>query len=138
MKKEHRFTLPTVGIASLIVIFGVLFMTVFALLAVTTAQSELRLAKSTRQAIDHYYAADFAAEEQLARLRQGEIPQGVTQNGEVYTYHCPISETQTLLVQVEVHGQEYIIHEWCVVSTAKWQPDSNVPVWGGDVPNKED
>ena len=129
MKKEPRFTLPTVGIASIIVIFGVLFMTVFALLTVATTQSELRLAKSIHQSIDGYYAADFSAEEVLAKLRQGEIPQGVTQNGDVYTYCCFISETQTLSVTVEVHGQEYTIHSWQGIPTANWQPDSNLPVW---------
>ena len=131
MKKHNHLPMPGVGISSLIVIFAVLCLTVFALLSVSTAQSQQRLAGSMRSAVTGYYSADCAAEEILARLRAGEIPEGVKTEGDIFGYYCPISDTQTLAVSVQLSGTEYTILRWQAISTADWEAEEKLPVWGG-------
>lgn len=120
-----------VGISSLLVIFAVLCLTVFALLSVSTVQAQLRLAESAQAAITGYYQADCEAEEILARLRSGERPEGVAQNGDVFTYACRISDTQALAVCVQVSENGYTVLRWQAVSTADWDAEDKLPVWSG-------
>ena len=133
MKKDN-LSLPAVGLSSLLVIFAVLCLTVFTLLSVSTVSAHKRLAQSSRQTIIGYYQADSQAEEILARLRSGEVPQGVTREGDQYTYSCPISDTQTLAVRVEVAGGTYQILRWQAISTEDWEAEDKLPVWDGERP----
>lgn len=128
MKKSN---LSAVGISSLLVIFAVLCLAVFALLSVSTVQAQNRLADSSREAVTGYYRADCEAEEILASLRDGELPEGVTQNGDVFTYTCRISDTQVLAVSVKLRENQYTILQWQAVSTADWETEDKLPVWGG-------
>lgn len=123
-----------VGISSLLVIFAVLCLTVFAILAVSTVQAQLRLAESTHRAVTGYYSADCRAESILAQLRAGEHPENVEKNGDIYTYACKISETQVLAVCVKVSGMEYSVLQWQAISVADWNADDNLPVWDGEKP----
>ena len=133
MRKDN-LSLPAVGLSSLLVIFAVLCLTVFTLLSVSTVSAHQRLAQSSRQAITDYYQADSQAEEILAKLRSGEVPQGVTREGNQYTYSCPISDTQTLVVRVEVAGENYQILRWQAISTENWETEDKLPVWDGEMP----
>ena len=134
MKKQQSLPLPAVGLSSLLVIFAVLCLTVFAILSVSTVSAHQRLAESSRSAVTGYYRADSQAEEILARLRSGEIPQGVSREDDRYTYACPISETQTLVVCVEVKDGAYQILRWQAISTADWETEDRLPVWNGEMP----
>lgn len=129
---EKRRTPAAVGAASLLVIFAVLCLTVFALLALATVRADRSMSESSCAAVENYYAADCSAEEILARLRSGELPAGVAKNGDVYTYACPISERQALAVQVRLRGADYEILRWQAVSTLDWQADDRLPVWDGE------
>ena len=51
MKRESRNGVSAVGICSVLVIFAVLCLTVFAVLSVSTVQGHLRLADSSRSAV---------------------------------------------------------------------------------------
>ena len=123
-----------VGISSLLVIFAVLCLTVFAILSVSTVQAQLRLAESTRRAVTGYYGADCCAENILAQLRAGEHPENVEKDGDTYTYACKISETQVLAVCVKVSGTEYEILQWQAISVAEWNAEDDLPVWDGQKP----
>lgn len=131
MKQSIKLTPPVVGASSLLVIFAVLCLTVFALLSVSTVQADGRLADKTQAAVSGYYTADCQAEEILAQLRAGEIPQGVSLEDGIFSYGCPISDTQTLAVQVTVNESAYTILRWQAVSTVHWQSDNRLPVWSG-------
>ena len=61
-RKNQRFSPPAVGGASLLVVFAVLCLTVFALLSLTTVQADVRLADASVQAVADYYAADLEAQ----------------------------------------------------------------------------
>lgn len=130
MNSDKKRSSPLmVGASSLLVIFAVLCLTVFALLSVSTVQAHQRLSEKSASSIEEYYAADSAAEEILAMLRAGEIPEGVKEENGVYTYVCLISETQALAVKVKVSGADYTILRWQAISTADWKADDTLPVW---------
>lgn len=131
MHEKKRFSPPAVGAASLLVIFAVLCLTVFALLSLSTVKANRRLSDSACAAVESYYTADTRAEEILARLRAGELPEGVQQNGDIYSYDCPISDSQTLAVQLRIQNGNYEILRWQAVSTADWQANDSLPVWDG-------
>lgn len=131
MTDERRSAPPAAGGSALLVIFAVLCLTVFALLSLSTVQADGRLADASAQAVADYYAADCAAEEILARIRAGEVPAGVSVQGERYAYTCPVSETQSLEVEVRVSGETYEVLRWQTVSTARWEPDQSLDLWDG-------
>lgn len=121
--RERRTTLPpAVGGSSLLVIFAVLCLTVFALLTLSTVQANRRLSDAAAQAVTDYYQADAQAERILAQLRCGEVPEGVTEDGGVFTYACTISATQELRVAVRIEDDTVTVLQWQAVSTADWTP----------------
>ena len=129
MPEKRSFSFPLIGISSLLVIFSVLCLTVFALLCVSTVRADQALSLRSAEAIAAYYEADFAAEEILAQLREGQLPPEVQEENGFYWYTCPISDTQTLYVELAVNGYDYTVLRWQAVSTADWQPDDRLPVW---------
>ena len=76
MDSKRRFTPPPVGGVSLLVVFAVLCLTVFALLSLSTVRADDRLSQASARAVSGYYAADCQAQEVLARLRAGELYRG--------------------------------------------------------------
>ncbi len=123
---------PAVGAGALMTVFGVLCLTVFALLSLSTVQAQTRLAEKSREAVEGYYEADCQAERILSQLRRGQIPQGIRAEGDIYTYACRISDTQALLVRVRLANGEYEILLWEAVATVQWQADEKLPVWEGN------
>jgi len=128
---NKKFSPPAVGGTSLFVIFAILCLTVFSLLAVSTVQAGQRLGDSSEKAIIGYYEADCRAEEILAALRAGEVPAGVSQEKGVYSYVCEISDRQVLAVSVYLNGENYEILRWQTMSAARWEADESLPVWNG-------
>lgn len=137
-ERKRRFSPPAVGGSSLLVIFAVLCLTVFAMLSMSTVQAEDRLRDASAKAVEGYYAADLQAETVLAHLRAGQIPEGVDLiEGEnvLAVYSCPVSDTQSLEVEIEFEnglGDSYKILRWQTVYTADWEPDSSLGVWLGE------
>ena len=136
MRERDRFAPPVVGGSSLLVIFAVLCLTVFALLGLSTVQADGRLGDASADAVLNYYAADCRAEELLARLRNGELPEDVTRqhgpDGDTYSYTCTISDTQALEVEIRLDGAAYTVLRWQAAPTAEWEPDSMLDLWDGD------
>lgn len=130
--KKRRSSAPAVGGASLLVVFAVLCLTIFALLSLSTVQADNRLSQASANAVSSYYRADCRAQEILAQLRSGVLLPDVSAEGNVYSYACPISETQTLSVQVRLTDTEYRILSWKTVTTDKWETDNRLPVWDGE------
>ncbi len=85
MKDKKRFSPPAIGGISLLVVFAVLCLTIFALLSLSTVRADMRLADATVESVADYYAADLEAQTILTRLRAGERPDGVTVEGNIYS-----------------------------------------------------
>ena len=138
MARRVHFSPPAVGGVSLLVVFAVLCLTVFALLSLTTVRADVRLADASAQAVSDYYAADCQAQEILARLRTGETPDGVTwsspmEGGETeYSYTVSISNTQELQVEVLVWPDgRWSVQRWQAAAAGGWEIDEGLEVWDG-------
>lgn len=153
-EKRESFSPPAIGGSSLLTVFAVLALTVFALLSLSTVRADVRLADSAAEAVTGYYAADCRAQEILARLRNGEKPEGVTyQDGTIEVlrmppgssgfdrqdepmfqaeYSVPISKTQELQVEVLLRGTDYEVVRWQAAPSQEWTGGDNFTVWDGE------
>lgn len=114
--KNREFRAPIVGGTSLITIFAVLCLIVFTLLTMSTVLASRNLAERSHEAVRAYYAADSQAETIFAQLRGGEIPSNVVKNGEIYTYDCPISDTQYIHVVLSFADGRWNVIEWRAIT----------------------
>lgn len=129
-QSSSNLSSPAVGGSSLLVIFSVLCLTVFALLSVSTVQADRRLATASAEAVQAYYQADRQAEEIFARLRAGQTVPGVETDGNVFRYSLPVSDSQTLFVKVVRRENCWQIQRWQTVASD--QMDTGyLPVWDG-------
>lgn len=145
-REKSAFSPPALGGSSLLTVFAVLCLTVFALLSLSTVRADLRLAQRSRQAVQDYYAADARAQEVLARLRTGQpLPEGVLvetvsvdyadHGEEIHSYAIPISDTRELQVEVRIDtSDDYEVLRWQVVNTGEWSFDGGLEIWDGDQP----
>ncbi|MBE5906627.1 MAG: hypothetical protein E7277_07530 [Lachnospiraceae bacterium] len=129
----NKKSVPTpVGGSSLLVIFAVLTLTVFALLGLATVRADVRMADENRKALSLYYEADQKAEEILAQIRTGKVPADVHEKKKVYAYSVPVSRTQVLSVVVKVDGDHYEVYQWKEINSKEWNPDRYIKVWTPD------
>lgn len=140
MRKQEKsnFSPPALGGSSLLVVFAVLSLTIFALLSLSTVRADQRLGDASAKAVADYYAADAQAQEILARLRLGEVPEGVEARGDLYAYTCPISDTQALTVEVRLEDGAYTVQRWQSVSTVQWQSQEALNVYVGEEEEPEE
>lgn len=131
MEHSTRFSPPAVGGSSLLAIFAVLTVSVFALLSLSTVLAEKRLSDSSAQAVSAYYAADLEAETIFAQLRGGQLPPQVEQSGDHYRFTCAISETQTLAVELRLTDGTWEVLRWQTIAQAQTSQDQTLPIWGG-------
>jgi len=137
MNKRRSFRFPPVGGSSLLVIFSVLCLTVFALLSLSTAQAGSRLSTRSAEAVTAYYEADTRAQHILAQLRAGKQPEGVLLTHGIHSFTVPLSDTQALEVSVRLKGESCTILQWQYVSTTDWQPDTSLDLWNGQSNEEE-
>lgn len=132
MNKKMNIPAP-VGGSSLLVIFSVLCLTVFSLLVLATVKADERLADDSCEAVRAYYEADCEAERILGELRAGNVEAGVVQKEHCYAYSCPVSDTQSLHVVVEITGDDYEVLQWKLENTMQWEPEQYIDLF--DVEN---
>lgn len=138
-ENKKRPAPPAVGGSSLLTVFAVLALTVFALLSLSTVKADVRLADFAAKAVSDYYAADCKAQEVLARLRNGQTPEDVELTamlqeggGTDYYYTVPISDTQELQVEVLLDGEKYEILRWQAAPSVEWEGSDGFIIWDGE------
>ena len=129
MKKTSSAGLSTPGACTLLVIFAVLCIYIFAILSLSETLAGGRLADATASSISNYYSADSEAEAVLSELRSGKVPESVINTDGIYSYSCPISDTSAIEVEVKIDDDSYEILKWQQVYTAAWEPDESIEVW---------
>ncbi len=129
--KRKKMSFTSVGGSSILTIFAVLCFIVFALLSLSTAKADHMLAEKSVDAVSRYYEADTQAEEILAQIRQGQVPDGVIKEGNRYQYACPVDRNQQLSVEVEYRDYTYQIIKWRKEYIGEWKPDEKIEVWDG-------
>ncbi len=144
-KKREGFAPPALGGSSLLVVFAVLALTVFALLSLSTVRADVRLGDATEKMVSSYYAADVKAQEILAKLRTGApLPEDVEfeatisdypdHSETIFSYSIPISDTQELQVEVLVKPDgSYQVRRWQAAAVGDWTFDDSLDLWDGDI-----
>ncbi len=149
MNRHKRASGVSAGSVTLVVVFCVLALAVFASLSLSSAVSEYNLAKQSAEAVTRYYEADLVCTQYAAHIRRiiqngetaeleaycAEIGAGLGREGdrtEVY-YEVPIDDNQALSVVLSIYGDEFVVDAWKVVgSEAVWMPDDTLNLWTGD------
>ncbi|MCL1808347.1 MAG: hypothetical protein FWG42_01100 [Clostridiales bacterium] len=131
-----------VGTVSLITIFAVLCLTVFAMLTLSASNAEKLLADKTASFVKGYYEADYlAAVVQANIVDSGEFPEsvyGVDVSYEkegaatVASYSCRVSDAQDLRVKLKLDAGQAAVLEWKTVYALGWEADDAITVWDGE------
>ena len=135
-----------VGTVSLIMIFSVLCLTVFAMLTLSTSNAEKILADRTAAFIKGYYEADSLATEIMAELAvdnaRGGLPGAVrgveityeeTDDGAALAnYTCKVTDVQDLVVALKLKGSGGEVLQWKTEYSQEWEFDDSLIVWDGD------
>ena len=81
--------------------------------------------------MSNYYAADTKAEEIYSQIRAGNMPDGVKQKGNTYTYTCIIDDKQKLFIEIKKQKEKFHVVKWEKQYTGEWKPDDTIDVWDG-------
>lgn len=130
MNKKAKPQFIGFGGGTLLAAFGILCLVVLAMLAITSVQSDRLQSDASVQSVADFYAADRQAQNIYARLKLGEIPEGVEVAGDIYRYSCIVSDTQHLEVELQKTGEGWEILRWQAVTTAEYEEET-LPVWDG-------
>ncbi len=114
-----------IGITSIIFIFIVLCLSVFALLSVNSARQSLSSVQRSADAVTRYYAADSSAQLWIHQVK-AEGPAGE----DVLEREFPISDSQTLRVALD--GATFEILSYQVVNNEVLEIDDSLQVWQGE------
>lgn len=164
-KRGYGWGQVQIGTSSLVLIFTVLALVVFATLSLSSARMDQNLAEKTRQHVVEFYAGDGKAEEKLRdinihlnQLKEKSldqtsyveaIEQGYSQsydasNNQIH-YTIDLNSEQLLLVRLELlpleeamgSDKNYRIHGWLVQNKVDYEIDDSIPVWDGTQPVEE-
>lgn len=119
MRENKNGRRPLVGATSLIVIFAVLCLAVFAVLVLTSENSARRMSQVSAEAVQAYYEADAKAERTVAEIKSGEIPDHVSVEDGIYSFSERISDTLDLCVELELREGEWTVLRWQSVSSVR-------------------
>ncbi len=115
------------GVTSLVTILCVLCLSVFAILTLSTAERERRLAELTAEYTAAYYEADRQAAEWAAAL-----PTDGVLNGQTASASFPAGGEQVLEVELRKRGDAYRILRWQLVYEGEWKANETIEIWDGD------
>jgi Tfp pilus assembly protein PilX len=148
MDKNRRYPGINVGIATVIVMFVAVALTIFAVLSLATATQEKKLADKFAASVSAYWAADAecaaladafgaawsgpAGEADVGRLAADCGAQVIRDGGDLLvSYSRPVGDENALTVTLRL-GETFSIEEWRLVSADDdWNPDNSLPVWQG-------
>lgn len=131
MRKQESNPLSiNVGGSSVLMIFAVLCLTVFAVLSFTTAMSERSTANKYADSTEAYYAAEYQAEQQIEQIASSG------QSGEI-TFKIELEGTgnRVLAMTVYADGAGHVdVKDRSIINESEWTPEDDMNVWdGGDL-----
>lgn len=134
------------GAVSLVMIFCVLCLAVFAVLTLATADRERNLAELTARSAENYYAADRQAVEIAAALLEGGTPETDIEiehtffnypggSAEAASFTVPVSDEQGLEVELLLRDLDgsFKVLRWQTMYTGGWETDDTLELWSGDI-----
>ena len=134
----------TPGVISLVVIFVVLAICIFAVLSLVTAQTENKLAKATVGALEDYYKADYTAarvfEDARQKFQSGDHLDAIAQalnleyEDGVLSAGFAVGDKQVLYMALREQGGSLVAASWQLLRIEDWNPDDTIDVWDGEMP----
>lgn len=131
MNKKKSQSVVNIGSSSLLVIFLILCLVIFAVLTLTSANSDYRFSKRIADRNTAYYEAVAKAE-----LTWNDLDLAVAHEGGSFAekevhYEVPIDDSQELQVVLTLAGNEtsgyhYDISKWETHSTKEWTGDNSL------------
>ena len=139
-----------IGSSSLILIFIILCLSVFGLLSLTSARSDLALAQKNAQAVQGYYEADTMGEQFVQMVDQAlQVSENAEQlKAALGSYYQKNTETgadlavtditmergQILHIELALEPEEkrYEVLTWKVFNAEEYEIDDSMPVWTGN------
>lgn len=152
MAKQVSGYRANIGSSSLILIFIVMCLVTFGMLSLTSAKSDLSLAKRNADAVTEYYRADSEGESfyrmaetavkaacEGAADEEGRISLIKEALGEYYRDGAIVTEVamaraQALHIELkpDLNGTGGLkVAQWKVIQTEDYEIDDSMPVWGG-------
>ena len=134
-----------VGTISLIMIFSVLCLTIFAMLTLSTSNAEKTLSERSSTFVRGYYEADAVATSIRAQLldsvQTGFFPGNI--NGvEIYyehgdeatyvSYSCRITDVSDLFIRLMIEEATDVVLEWRAGYSGDWESDDSLNLWDPD------
>ncbi|MBQ2092761.1 MAG: hypothetical protein II473_06230 [Clostridia bacterium] len=150
-QNERRPSGINIGSASIIMVFSVLCLTIFAVLTFITANHEYKLADKSAEYVKAYYDADTRAV-----ITEGKIREIIADSGSVsgaaeavnsadigvtatiegdgcrFAYAQKMDENQELQVELLYGDGELVTEKWELVNVADWSADGEIHLWDGD------
>lgn len=126
MEQKTARNIINIGISSIIFLFIVLCLSVFALLSINSARQSYRSVMRNADAVTAYYAADSQAQQWLHQIRQDG-----TDGAQTLKKDFPISDSRTL--SVEVDGTTLEVLSYQVINNEVLAIDDSLPVWQGEM-----
>lgn len=122
------------GAVSLVMIFCVLCLAVFAVLTLSTAKREDTLSARAAERAAAYYAADADAVAWVAEMTAATALAGRVPDGAVIENSFPVGDDQTLEVEMryEWNTGVYRILRWQTVYSGDWEINDTIEVWDGE------
>lgn len=138
MKKTRMFS---TGIVSILMIFVVVALGIFAILTYLSAWNDRYLTEKSREQVEGYYLAEGEKARVLYQLdvlladypMQQALEQlsfQVEDAGDVAVWRYPISETNTYVLKLNIEGQEWEIRSDYIETTLEWK-EEEFDVWNG-------
>lgn len=126
MEQKSARNIINIGISSIIFLFIVLCLSVFALLSINSARQSYDTVMRNADAVTAYYAADSQAQQWLHELRKEDA-----RTGDPLKKEFPVSDSQTLSVEVDPATLEVLSYQ--VVNNEVLKIDDSLPVWQGEM-----
>ena len=139
-----------IGSASIVLVFAVVCLTIFTVMAYGSALMDERLIESEVRLIEAFYAADSLAEQVLAEVLTSEIVPDYIMGVEIFSYWdwdilaeivsfvSPITDTREIYVSVAIYEDSYRILTWRVYETGEWEVYDRLNVWPGFFEDDDD
>lgn len=143
---KHSYGMRNTGMASIVLIFAVLCLTVFSTLSYMTAYREQQLTEKMIAATERYYEADWCAEEYYEQIENsllaGMSPVEIANAQEnlrwdeserIFAYEVAIDDNQELQVKLMLLDNNRLrVSGWKTVATGQWEYNTDIRVWDGE------
>lgn len=123
------------GLSTVLLIFVVLCLVIFAVLSLSTARADLQMSQKIAERTTAYYKAQSLAYKQVRAIDEELSEQyNGSQKEEIRSFTQPIDENQQIKVELQIRKPEKEGDSFCRIigwetqQTTEWKADTGLPV----------